>query len=220
MVFKELASDWDSLSATEKLDLFNGTNYEQATVADIKTIKNKFKVLKYSDISEQLFNSVQVNAVPNDSLVLPNSLFGKSFSSIKSMKITESVTGSGKIRYIFSKDLTNFFTFKNFNWVKISDLTTNAVLAEGLSASSVGQIPAYSWSKFYTSADAGLSIGFAFSETDISQITAIDELSVVADIKGSWSSAVCGTDYTIKYSDDSTMKVDLLQDGSYKINYL
>ena len=235
MQFKLLANSWDSLSEQERVDLFKATNYEQGTVQDLQTL-GKFKVLKYSDVEIQKLDTYQVDGVPTDRLVLPTNLFGKSFGKIKSITMNESISDivNAKIRYIITKDLVTYYTFSANNWKEVTNITsiefnfyvfdvTNItaenVLNEGLSSAGLANISEYAWSKLYDADAEGIGIGFAFSENDIKQSTAIDALVSKVDLRGSWSVANLATDYTIKYTSNNTLQVSLLSDGDFKINY-
>ena len=46
-----------------------------------------------------------------------------------------------------------------------------------------------------------------------------DNLTLQVDMKGSWQSALKGTDFNYGYPANDQLKVVLLKDGSYKINY-
>lgn len=46
----------------------------------------------------------------------------------------------------------------------------------------------------------------------------VDELTVQVDMQGEWGMSIPGTDYTYAYNNEG-LKVSLLTDGSYKINY-
>ena len=63
------------------------------------------------------------------------------------------------------------------------------------------------------------SIGFAISQTASTQKLNVDKLAVSADIRGAWTKAIAGTDYSYGYTGNSTLKFDILVDGDYKINY-
>ena len=67
----------------------------------------------------------------------------------------------------------------------------------------------------------GDGIAFAYSlditvDTDKAEI---DELTLNAEMRGSWNKAFHGTDYTYGYPFYDQLSVKLLKDGSYKINY-
>lgn len=219
--FMQLASDWTSLSGIEKEDLFSGTGYQSASLSELQSL-GEFRVLCLSDSSAGLVDSVQVSGVHNDFVVLPNQLFGKIFNKIKSMSITEAISdiANAKIRYVLTKDLDNYYTYKNGNWEAISPTAIN-VIADGMTASNLASITSAQWADFYDGDvdKEGIGIGFAFSETDINQTTAIDNLSLVVDLQGSWNKAEHITDYQYGYPSNDVLHVELNTSGDYKINY-
>lgn len=220
MAFKLLTTAWNSLSNADKIALFEGTKHEQATLAELQTL-GKFKVLKYSDMSNQGLNTVQITGVPNDQLLLPVSLFGKSFGAIKSITIDEQIsdTANAQIKYVVTQDLVTYYICINSVWSSLSNVTASDVLSQGMTSADLARISPYAWSKFYTNTSNGIGIAFAFHETASSQTTAIDGLHSTVDMRGNWSVASLGTDFTIKYTSNSTLQVTLLNDGDYKINY-
>ena len=219
--FTQLASDWTSLSDAEKEDLFSGTGYQSASLSELQSL-GEFRVLCLSDSSAGLVDSIQVSGVHNDFVVLPNQLFGKIFNKIKSVSITEVISdvANAKIRYVLTKDLTNYYTHKNGSWLPISPTAVD-VITDGMTASDLASITSTQWTDFY-SGDVdkdGIGIGFAFSETDINQSTAIDNLSLIVDLQGSWNKAEHITDYQYGYPSNDTLHVELNTNGDYKINY-
>jgi hypothetical protein len=218
--FTQLATDWSSLTDVEREALFENTNFNQATLAELQTL-GKFKVLAMSDSDSGSASDVQVLGVHDDFLVLPKSLFGSSFYSIKSVDITESIsdTENAKIRYALTKNLTDYYTFSNGEWVQLSAVNAETVITNGLSASDLALISASNWADFYNGTDDnGVGIAFAFHETAVSQVTAIDNLEMTVDMKGTWNKATHNTDYDYGYS-NTQLVVNLKTNGSYRINY-
>lgn len=217
--FTQLANDWSSLTDAEKEALFENTNFNQATLAELQTL-GKFKVLAMSDSSSGSASDVQVRGVQDDFLVLPKSLFGSSFYSIKSVDITESISdNNAKIRYALTKNLTDYYTFSNGEWVQLSAVNAETVITDGLSASDLASISASDWANFYNGIDDnGVGIAFAFHETAVTQTTAIDNLEMTVDMMGTWNKATHNTDYDYGYS-NTRLVVNLKTNGSYRINY-
>ena len=218
--FTQLANDWTTLTDAEKEALFENTNFNQATLAELQTL-GKFKVLAMSDSAGGSASDVQVRGVHDDFLVLPKSLFGSSFYRIKSVDITESIsdTENAKIRYALTKNLTDYYTFSNGEWVQLAAVNAETVITDGLSASDLALISESNWADFYNgSDDTGVGIAFAFHETAISQVTAIDNLEMTVDMKGTWNKATHNTDYDYGYS-NTQLVVNLKTNGSYRINY-
>ena len=86
--FTQLAPNWNNLTNAEKEALFENTNFNQATVAELQSL-GKFKVLTLSDSASGSASVAKVHGIHNDFLVLPKELFGTNFNKIKQMNITE-----------------------------------------------------------------------------------------------------------------------------------
>ena len=203
--FTQLANDWNTLTSAEKEALFEGTNYQQATLAELQSL-GEFKVLAMSDSSSGSASNLKVRGVHNDFLVLPRELFGTTFNKIKSMTLTEIIndTANAKIRYILTKDLTNYYTFKNGAWSQISTLDADTVISDGMSSDELALISSADWANFYDGDvdENGIGIGFAFHETSMTQSTAIDNLQLTVDMKGLWKKAEHTEDYVYGYSNN------------------
>ena len=217
--WKVLANDWSTLSDTDKEALFIGTNYNKPTVAELQSLGNKFKVVAYG--ADTTSPKTVIKAVPNNKLFVPVSLFGASFSTIDSMYIDANVDANSNIRFVFTKDLLDYYTFGSGGFTKVSAFNADTVLNEGISMSDVATISEMQWDTFFDAdnGDKGIAIAFAMSITDITDVAFLDNLRVTADMRGEWRKAVHGTDYDYAYPNNKVLKVELNADGNYKINY-
>lgn len=217
-VFTQLANDWSSLTDAEKEALFNGTNFNSATTEELQSL-GQFKVLAMSDSSSGSAANVKVRGIHNDFLVLPKEMFGTSFNKIKEVNITENIsdTTNAKIRYVLTKDLIDYFTFSNGTWEKLNTVDAGTVISSGMSADDLASISSTDWNNFYDD-ENGIGIAFAFHETALTQSTELDNLQMTVDMKGTWNKAVHTQDYEYGYS-NTQLHVNLLRNGSYKINY-
>ena len=218
--FIKVADAFTSLTTTEKEKLFE--NYEQPEASDLYSF-GKFKIAVFSEDESQQATKAEITAIPNDILCLPKVLFGDSFNKINNISITDTVsdTTNSKIVYFITKDLTDYYTFSNSKFVKLSSMDVATVLNEGIDSSKLGAITPTQWATFYDGANDtdGIGIGFAISQTNSTQKLEVDKLAVSADIRGAWTKAIAGTDYSYGYTGNSTLKFDILVDGDYKINY-
>ena len=128
--WKVLANDWSTLSDTDKEALFVGTNYNKPTVAELQSLGNKFKVATYG--VDTTSPKTVIKAVPNNKLFVPVSLFGGSFSTIDSMLISANVDANSNIRFVFTKDLLDYYTFGSSGFTKISAFNADTALNEGI----------------------------------------------------------------------------------------
>lgn len=218
--WKVLANDWSALTDTEKEALFVGTNYNKPTVADLQSLNDKFKVVAYG--VDTAVPKTVVKAVPNNKLFVPVNLFGASFNTIDSMTVQAIVDAGTDIRFVLTKDLINYYTFTSSGFDKISSFDADTVLSEGMTKGTLSGISDLQWGTFFNSdnGDKGIALGFAISMTTTSDNVYLDNLQVIADMKGEWRKAVHGTDYDYAYPNNTRLKIEINADGNYKINYL
>lgn len=215
-VFKKLADSYTSLTMTEKKNLFIGSNYLKPTISELQGL-GEFTCLSYSDSNSAVFNIV---GVPVDQLVIPTSLISIStFEGINSVSITNNVSNGGSVNIVVTTDMVTYYTydFTNTKWITVN-LNKADIKSSGLTLTSIGQITRNGWDKLTSSTSA---IGFAYllSKNNESDNVDIDKLTLNVDMKGSWNHAIYGTDVTYGYPLNNELKVTLLTDGSYKINY-
>lgn len=215
-IFKKLADSYDTLTTLEKKNLFLGTNYLKPNISDLSALGN-IVCLTYSDSNSAIFNIV---GVPVDQLVIPTSLINIStFEGINSVSITNNVSNGGSVNIVVTTDMVTYYTydFTNTKWITVN-LNKADIKASGLTLTSIGQITRSEWDKLTSSTSA---IGFAYllSKNNESDNVDIDKLTLNVDMKGSWNHAIYGTDVTYGYPLNNELKVTLLTNGSYKINY-
>ena len=218
--WKVLANDWSALSDTDKEALFIGTNYNKPTVAELQALGGKFKIVAYG--VDTTSPKTVVKAVPNNKLFVPVSLFGASFNTIDSMTVQAIVDVGTDIRFVLTKDLINYFTFTSSGFTKVSSFDADTVLSEGMTKDTLSGISDLQWGTFFNSdtGDKGIALGFAISITTVDDNAYLDNLQVIADMKGEWRKAVHGTDYDYAYPNNTTLKIEINADGNYKINYV
>ena len=208
-----LATDWNSLTDTEKESLFKGTNYKLPTIAEL-TALGKFKVAIYDDYSTQ--HKYQMKAVPLNQVVKPVKLIStKSFNNIDSITIASSVSTDAILKIAVTTDLKDYKVYNSSTgeWDVISDIET-----EGRIPSDIASIPSSAWDILLKESE-GIGFEYFLSITNISDTCKTDNLTLQVDMKGSWQSALKGTDFNYGYPANDQLKVVLLKDGSYKINY-
>lgn len=217
-VWKQLATDWDSLSDADKEALFAGTNGNIPTGADLLGLNSTFRVAVLSeDTARPIFNII---ALPADKLFIPTQLIGSTFDNLDSVNFTVSLDSSSIIRFAITKDLTTYYTYNN-GFVQMPSFDLSAVLNDGATADDIKNITDAEWDAFYgaTYGDEGIAFAFAISLGSASGVASVDDLTVTADLRGEWRRAIHGTDYDYCYPSNDTLRVELLSDGNYKINY-
>ena len=193
--WKKLSDSYSSLTDTQKQKLFDSTNYLHATQAQLKAL-GKVKILVDDDYDTK--HKIKMTAVPNDQTVVPKKLI-----SIKGIENIDSVT----------KDLSKYYSFNGTDWVEVSDIKN-----DGNTPTEINSISSADWDKFINGAN-GIAFEYFLSITDETDKLNTDKLSMQVDMKGTWQSALKGTDFNYGYSANDQLKVTLLTDGSYKINY-
>ena len=215
-VFKKLADSYTSLTMAEKKNLFIGSNYLKPTISELRGL-GEFTCLSYSDSNSAVFNIV---GVPVDQLVVPTSLINIStFEGINSVVIANNLSSGGNVNIVVTTDMIKYYTydFTNTKWIEVN-LNKSDVKASGLTLTSIGQLTRDDWNKLTGNTS---TIGFAYllSKNNESDNVDIDKLTLNVDMKGSWNHAIYGTDVTYGCPLNNELKVTLLADGSYKINY-
>lgn len=208
-----LATDWNSLTDAEKESLFKGTNYQLPTIAEL-TALGKFKVAIYDDYSTQ--HKYQVKAVPLNQVVKPVKLIStKSFNNIDSVTISSSVSTDAVLKVAVTTDLKDYKVYNSSTgeWDVISDIETDGSLPSDIAA-----VPSSAWNILLKESE-GIGFEYFMSIENISDVCKTDSLTLQVDMKGSWQSALKGTDFNYGYPANDQLKVVLLKDGSYKINY-
>ena len=215
-VFKKLADSYTSLTMAEKKNLFIGSNYLKPTISELQGL-GEFTCLSYSDSNSAVFNIV---GVPVDQLVVPTSLINIStFERINSVVIANNVSSGGNVNIVVTTDMKTYYTydFTTEKWVAVN-LNKSDVKSSGLTLTAIGQITRDIWYELTINTS---TIGFAYllSKNNESDNVDIDKLTLNVDMKGSWNHAIYGADVTYGYPLNNELKVTLLTDGSYKINY-
>lgn len=117
---------------------------------------------------------------------------------------------SGKTMIVHSlHDVTMGWT--EINAANLEDVGTRAMTADMLATLSAEQ-----WAELIGDADP-IRLRFAYYLADAS--SEVDALAGTFDMKGIWQSAIPGQDWRYTLAHNDQLKVRLLRDGDYKINY-
>ena len=213
--FVKLTDTWNTLTPSQKVDLFNDTGSFTATANELERL-GIFKALSLSTSTTSIAQSVDVKAILNDTLILPNKLFGSTFLNITNIDILD----SGVIKYIFTKDLENYYTYYSGSWHLISDMSVSNIMSVGMTSEDVVSITANKWNNFYNAeVDIdGIGIGFVISETDITDKPYIDNLAATVTIRGSWMKAEHMVDYEYGYPSNTVFNAGGIYDDFARRN--
>lgn len=157
-----------------------------------------------------------MKAVPLNQVVKPVKLIStKSFNNIDSVTISSLVSTDAILKVAVTTDLKNYKVYNSSTgeWDVISDIET-----EGSLPSDIAAVPSSAWGILLKESE-GIGFEYFMSIENISDVCKTDSLTLQVDMKGSWQSALKGTDFNYGYPANDQLKVVLLKDGSYKINY-
>lgn len=107
--------------------------------------------------------------------------------------------------------------------------TTNVadVKAKALALSSIGSVPTNIWmlgrdlgGTSSTPSPDTLRFGYYLEQTNLfTDLAAIDLLTLTVTMAGSWDMAIEGTEYSYSYPARDTLRIKVLANGDYKVNY-
>ena len=215
--FTKLTDTYSAISAADKKTMITSTNYEAATLDDLRNIPT-FKIvqLKNDDVTPYIAN---MNVVNLDSIILPKSLLSlNSIEGIDNISLSKNITGTGSCKMVVTVDLATYKTFNGTDWVNIDINDINAIKTSGMDTYTISTIPREKWDAL-VAGTAG--IGFAYLPTieEVTDTCAIADINLTVDMKGSWDMPIPGTDYKYNYPQNNTLRVSISTEGSYKINY-
>lgn len=192
--------------------VFNENGFK---IDDLILLENKldkeFRLLNYDDVT------LMCTLVPNPQLVLPDiDLPIFNFELIKNIRIvTSGAVGIAKVIISFDQGKT-WKTFVKGIWENI-DLNSSAIKENGIDYNQLAAITESKWSEQFS---GKIRLAYYLEKEDLSDDLAIDSLVIIADLRGVWHRAIPGTDYEYEYPSNDVLSVQLLKDGSYKINTL
>lgn len=120
------------------------------------------------------------------------------------------VTSDGQTYYTYD--------FDNLDWVVIDHTDIAAVKMGGIDIGKLADIDRNSWDKMTTS-KTGIGFAYLLSMTSTADTCQVAQMDLQVDMKGSWNKALYGTDYKYGYPKNTLLRVTLMSDGDYKINY-
>ena len=106
-------------------------------------------------------------------------------------------------------------TFTGGVWLNIEPIAST-VITDGITPETLSAIATEQWAAIRSSK---LRVAYCLSKTDITDDIAVDSLSITGDT-ASWRKAQRSADYNCQLPNTSTMIIQLLKDGSSKINYM
>lgn len=227
--FAKVGSDFSSLSAAQKITLFNSIDSE-IDMSGLNTafidVPTKFKpVILVND--SLLFSQTTYAALPKPQLVTPKGLIDTTiFERINSVTVTSTVSvatpSRNNITLIVTTDNTTYYTWDKLalDWVEIDHTNLEQVQQNGIKPSEISTLTSADWDKLIKKPNVeGIGFAYYLEQGDFDDVVEVDEISLNVDMIGSWANAKVGTDYDYEYPSNKSLLVTLLSDGDYKINY-
>ena len=197
---------------------FNGTATSVSggylTTTDEYIDFSTFKSIEKIDTSDA--TKTVITAIPQDQVIVSKGLLPLTgIKSLDSVKLKNTTTGSAVIKVALTNNLKDYYTYNAGTFSAIDITNKSDFLTNGILPTTLESITDSEWKSF------GTDIGFAYilSQTVSTESCYIDSLEMLMTLSGSWWKAIHGTDYDYGYISNNTLEVDLLKDGSYKINY-
>lgn len=213
------ASEWSELSKEEKIALFLSSGSTTIGKAAVLSSLGKFKILVFVEGKELDKASFNMSAIPPEKLILPKGLISiETFEGVDQVTVTGRYAGQGFCKILVTADLKTYKTLKDGAW-EIVDVTDLAAIKEtGIDSGSISTITREEWDRF-TVEETGIAFAYLPVIENVSDVCEIDALTMQVDLRGTWDMALPGVDYTYNYPRNNTLRVKLLTDGDYKINY-
>lgn len=217
-VLQKLSSHWSTLSNNEKTNVFKSTNSKSASLTDLRSL-GKFKKATYQE--DDISKPCTFTAIPKDQLILPKGLISvESFEGIDKATLTYTLSGGGTLKILVTTDNATYRTydFSVQTWLAIDHTNIDTVKESGIDATQLGNISRAGWDALITG-KAGIGFAYLLCIENTTDTCAVDKLDLQVDMKGSWDKAIQGTDYKYGYPRNNILRVQLLANGDYKINY-
>lgn len=215
----KVADDWTALAKSTKLTLLNTGNVTTGKVGLLKGL-GKFKLL-FAVAKYEAKPIITTIAVPEPKLLTMKTLINLAlFSGINQAALASTTSGQGLCKVIVTTDLKTYKTydFETLAWSTIDHMDLTVVAANGIDPARLAEITRTDWDALL---DGKKGVGFAYllDEENITDTCEINQLDLIVDTLGSWEKGVRGSDYTYGYPRNNILRVKLLADGDYKINY-
>jgi hypothetical protein len=185
---------------------------------------NKFNLLnnnpKILSWSTKLNNTqLEINALSNDQLILSNDNINlNDVNDINYFNLSIEKDYINDIRIIISID--NGSTWKYLNsdsWLNINPIKQE-VKEKGIKIEEFNNISKQQWGNLLQDSN-GIRFGYYINQNSNNTNAKIGSLTLQGNLEGYWKHALKGTEYDYKYSFNNKITINIMSDGSYKINY-
>lgn len=204
---------------TEEMFTTQGLNALSGFTSDIFTILANPTVLYYRNQVDIGTRALNIGFVPQSRTVLSTGdLDISKASNIDSFTVLATESGAGKVRMAASFD--SGLTWKSYDSVNSVPVTIdiNNIGTEGLDIATFNSLGII-WNQMRAGANT-VRFAYYLEHNQAGDIASVDSLDMQADFTGMWRKAIHGTDYDYVYTNNKTLQVEFLRDGTYKVNYV
>lgn len=178
----------------------------------IDQLSDNFEIIVSSDVN---VNDFRFTISPKPTIIIPTGdiMIGDFLRLLKVDLVTEG-TGIIKLACSFDKGST-WETYKD-KWSNIV-LDNESMKQDGIESTTLGSLPNSAWDR--TMDTSTLRIAYYIENPTISDNIGANTLKITGELLGGWKRAKNNKDYSYKYNSNISITVNLLNDGTYKINY-
>lgn len=221
-LYDEFGDELEVLYYTDDGSVVEANLLVEAVYSPIDELDGDFEVVTWVEGQPAEAVTLEISAIPKPQLMVNSQGIDlASIENIDNIILSGLESGSGIIRVVcsFDKGNTWYRNIKPDGWVQVT-LELNNVLEQGMTLSDVGTVSAEDWSELrtrYRSDEIWFAYALSISETD--DVAEVDLMTAQVDMKGTWHSAIEGTDYRYSYTNNRTVQFEVLKEGDYKFNF-
>ena len=173
-----------------------------------------YKTIK--EINTTNSSYISFKAIPKPQIIKDKNLKPVGdYAKLNSITLNCNLSGGADIRLAITLDGSTYYVYNANSFIKLDldkDFATLGMTPKVFASIPITDIEAFLGDNSY--------IGFAYY-LDMKAFEDVAELDsvLVNSTSDNWKKAIHGTDYDYSYTSQRTLQVDLLTDGSYKINY-
>lgn len=199
---------------SKAVSMGNGTLVITDNYIDVSDFKSIDSVSVNND------NTTTVKAVPKAQIIKPKDMLPISNAQgIGNVNLKVNTSSGVNIRVAVTKNLADYYVFdKNTNQFVIIDIDKDFA-AKGMIPSDLPQITKSDWKTFTNNGEDDIGFAYYLDISHSTDVAEVDTLTVDLTLNGIWKKSVYGTDYEYGYLTNQILRLDILKDGSYKINY-
>jgi hypothetical protein len=167
-----------------------------------------------------LSRAIVAKAIPKPTLIKASGdIQLADVANIDSFTLVSSATGAGVVKVILSNDLgATWMSFDGSAWITVDSSNLADVKVKGLTPAQFNALTSSAWNQILGGANK-VRFGYYLEIANIADVARTDSLVAQFDMKGRWKKAVHGVDYDYEYPANTLLRVSILTDGGFKVNY-